>query len=489
MMCCYINSLVRVSLGGSLFILGACHVEENEDKPNILWIVADDLGTDLGCYGVSEVCTPNLDRLAAEGMRCSNMFTVAAVSSVSRSALITGMYPVSINCHQHRTQFKSALPDSIRPITEYFREKGYYVSNGNAKNKDKFGKTDYNFGHSVEELYDGPDWSGREEGQPFFAQIQIGYPHRPFLHDSILPIDPQSVHIPPYYPDHPVTRKDWALYLETVQVVDKQVGAILKRLEKEGLLENTIIFFFGDQGQPHLRAKQFMYEEGTHSPLIIRWPKKIRPNTVCDRLISNIDIPAQTLEMAGIPLPIYMHGQPFLGDSTPERQFVFSMRDRRDETVDRIRAIRNDRFRYIRNFYPDLPYTQSNFYKKFNYPVLTLMRVMHEEGILPIEQDRFMRDDRPMEELYDIKNDPFELVNLAENDAYREVKDSLSSVLDTWLRRYDIAVYPESEKEIDYASQLMEKEFACWMENRGLPLDISDKEYLIWWKNELGVSD
>lgn len=465
----------------------ACSEKSTCTRPNILWIVADDLGPDLGCYGTPEIYTPHLDRLAAEGVRYTHVFTVAAVSSVSRSALITGMYPVSIHCHQHRTQFQSALPDSIKPITEYFRQAGYYVSNGNARNKDRFGKTDYNFMHSVDSLYDGPDWSGRKKGQPFFAQIQISYPHRPFIRDPEHPVNPEKVSIPPFYPDHPITRKDWALYLETVQAVDRQVGEILDRLEKEGLAENTVLFFFGDQGQPHVRAKQFMYEEGTHTPLLVRWPAQLAPHTVCDDLVSNMDLGAQALDIAGIPLPPSMHGRPFIGKHAKKRKYVFSMRDRRDETTDRIRAVRSERYRYIRNFYPGLPYTQPNAYKKFHYPVLTLMRLLYQKGQLPEEQKAFMKETRPAEELYDLQNDPFELTNLAENPFYKEKKEELSKVLDEWLSRYDTAVYPEDEREINYAKQLMEKNFGKWMQTAGLPVDISDEDFLEWWMDQLGI--
>ena len=465
-----------------------CSEEKRENsRLNILWIMADDLGPDLSCYGTPEVFTPNLDRLAMEGTRYTNMFTVAAVSSVSRSAMITGMYPVSINCHQHRTQFKSELPDPVKPITEYFREAGYYVSNCSAKDCNKFGKTDYNFIHSTDSMYDGTDWSGRKEGQPFFAQIQISNPHRPFISDKEHPVNPEKIDIPPCYPDHPITRKDWALYLESVQAVDRQVGIILARLENEGLLDNTVVFFFGDQGQPHMRSKQFMYEEGCHTPLIVRWPGMLKPNTVSKQLISNVDLSAEALDIANIPVPSYMHGQIFIGEVIYPREYIFSMRDRRDETVDRIRSVRSERYRYIRNFYPELPYTQPNAYKKFNYPVLTLMCLMHKAGTLSKEQDQFMAETRPEEELYDIQNDPFCLNNLANNIEFCEIKNEMSNYLGVCLEKYDKGIYPENECEIKYAKTLMERDFTRWMAREGLPVDISDEDFLEWWVKKLNV--
>lgn len=464
----------------------SCINKQETEYPNILWIVADDLGTDISSYGETNVFTPNLQKLAEEGIQYNNLFTVAAVSSVSRSSLITGMYPTSIGCHQHRTQYKKELADSIKPITEYFRNAGYYVCNGDVKSRNKLGKTDYNFVHSVETLYDGADWSGRRKGQPFFAQIQISLPHRPFVADTIHPVNPEKLSIPPYYPDCQLTRKDWALYLETIQAVDREVGIILERLKNEGLAENTIVFFFGDQGQPHLRAKQFMYEEGTHTPLIIRWPGKIEAGKQCNDLISSIDIPAQSLAMARIPLPSHIHGQTFI--DTKKREYIYSTRDRRDETVDRIRAVRSKEFRYIRNFYPDRPYTQFNAYKKFNYPVLTLLQVLYQKGKLTPVQKLFMANKRPKEELYNIEEDPFELNNLADNIEYESILSNMRLELDHWLWKYDLAEYPEDEKEIAYATSFMQNEYKKWMEGEGLTVQISDVDFLQWWLRKLDVN-
>jgi len=480
------KSIPGISLAASTLLIAiGCEEKKELVHPNILWIMADDLGVELGCYGTPQVYTPNIDKLASEGCLYRNMFTVAAVSSVSRSAMITGIYPTSINCHQHRTQYKSELPDSIHPITEYFQEAGYFVSNGVVKDRTKFGKTDYNFKHEVKALYDGPDWNGRKEGQPFFAQIQISYPHRPFIEDKEHPVDPAQVEIPPYYPDHPVTRKDWALYLETVQEVDRQVGTIIQRLKEENLLDNTVIFFFGDQGHPHVRSKQFMYEEGTHTPLIVRWPGILPANEKCIDLVSNIDLSAQSLAIAGIEIPSYMHGQPFIGKKTAKRAYIASMRDRRDETVDRIRTIRTGQYRYIRNFYPERPYTQWNAYKKFSYPVLTLMQIMYKEGALSPDQARFMSAVRPPEELYDILTDPFCLNNLADHPISKNRLEEMRNRMDKWLAQYDLAVYPENAEEIEYAEQMMKEQYNLWMSQIGLSPDISDEDFLKWWYKKL----
>src|SRR5680860_138414 len=376
----------------------------NDQRPNILWIVADDLGPDLNCYGETLVYTPNLDRLASEGVKYANAYTVAAVCSVSRSTLITGMYPCSIHCQQHRTRFKDPLPKPVKPITSYFRQAGYFVTNK--------GKTDYNFIHDKKSLFDGTDWGKRKEGQPFFSQIQIHLPHRPFLRDASHPIDPDKIKLPPYYPDHPIARQDWAMYLETVQLMDQKVGEILDRLEKDGLSENTVVFFFGDQGRPNVRAKQFLYDAGLHTPLIVRWPGKLRSGTTNSDLIGNIDIAPTSMNIANIDLEDYIQGQDFLNDKTTPRKNVFAMRDRREEKVDRNRMVRSGDFKYIKNYYPELPYTQFNAYKKYSYPVLTLMQVMFKDGKLSDEQASFMKKNRPHEELYDLQNDPYEIYNL-----------------------------------------------------------------------------
>ena len=418
--------------------------DKTTSNPNILWIVADDLGVDLGCYGNDLIYTPNIDKLASQGVRYNNMFTVAAVCSVSRSAMITGMYPTSIDCHQHRKQFKDSLPDPVKPITEYFKEAGYYVTNK--------GKTDYNFIHSQENLFDGAQLKNRKEGQPFFAQIQIFYPHRPFKADPSHPINPDNVKLPPYYPNHPIARKDWALYLETIQYVDKEVGEILNKLDRDGLAENTVVFFLGDQGRPMVRSKQFLYDSGVRTPLIVRWPGKIKAGTVNNDLVNNLDIAPTSLSIANIEIPEHIQGKDFLQDSTP-RDFVYGMRDRRDETVDRIRMIRSKDYKYIRNFYTDRPYTQFNAYKKNFYPVLTLMQIMYKKGELNEAQAPFFSDYRPAEEFYDLNKDPYELNNLADSEDYKSQKEVLKNQLDKWLKETDLGTYPEDPKEIIYANR------------------------------------
>jgi arylsulfatase A-like enzyme len=467
-----------------LLTITSCKQQDRESaKPNILWIIADDLGTDLACYGTLLVKTPNLDQLATEGTRFTNLFTVCAVCSPSRSALVTGMYPVSINCHQHRTYFKKPLPEGIRPVTEYFREAGYFVCNGSVTDINRPGKQDYNF--VAENIYDGTDWRQRSTGQSFFAQIQIHGPHREFQRDPQNPVNADSIKLPPYYPDHPLARQDWALYLENIQIVDRQVGEILKRLDDDGLADSTVVFFFGDQGRPHVRAKQFLYDGGIRTPLIIRWPGHIDPEKVDNRLISNIDLPVASMVLAGIEPPGYIHGIDFLSTADPVRDAIFAMRDRRDETVDRIRCVRTEKYKYIRNFYPEQSYTQFNAYKKHQYPVLTLMQVLNKRGELDPVQARFMAPNRPAEELYDLLNDPFEINNLAENEDYANKLEEMRDMLDEWMVKYDKGEYPENPEEIAYWEKAMKENFKERMANRGLSPDIPDEEFLDYWNRYL----
>ena len=484
-----INIKLHLLLIGVLFVNGSKAQENQIPNPkttgyNILWIVADDLGTDLGCYGNDLVYTPNLDKLASESVLYKNLFTVTAVCSPSRSSFITGMYPVSIGVEQHRTRFKKQLPDSIKPITEYFKNAGYFVTNGQGNKGDKEAKMDYNFKAEFKDLYQAGHWNKRAKAQKFFSQVQIFYPHRPFQKDTANPVDPDLVKLPPYYPSHPLARKDWALYLETVQLVDVRVGKILKQLKEDGLLDKTIIFFFGDQGRPHVRAKQFMYDPGTNTPLMVRYPDGYKAGTISKELVSNIDIPAATLALAGIKKPSYMQGRNFLSEDH-ERAYVFTMRDRRDETVDRIRAVRSKKFKYIKNYYTDRPYTQYNNYKEMSYPMLPLMHVMFEEGKLNDAQRPFMDSYRPAEEFYDLEKDPFEINNLAETPEHELELEKLRSVLNKWVQKNDLGEYPEDEIEIEIARNRASERLKIILKKRKLPKNATYRQHVDYWENEL----
>jgi len=423
----------------------------------VLWILGDDLGPDLGCYGTPLVRTPNLDRLASQGVRYTRAFTTAPVCSPSRSAWNTGMYQTTIGAHNHRSHRGDGykLPEGVRLVSHRFHDAGYFTANVTtpAPGLKASGKTDFNF--TVERPFDGTDWSQRAPGQPFYAQINFMEPHRgpawPAARKQPVLVDPAKVELPPYYPDHPLARDDYANYLDAVQLLDSKVGAVLKRLDDEGLADNTIVFFFGDNGRCHVRDKQWLYDGGISIPLLVRWPGgEARPGAVRDTLVSAIDIPATALKLAGLPVPEGMQGRPFLGAGSRGREEIFAARDRCDETVDRIRCVRTGRYKLIRNYQPERAYTQTNAYKERQYPVLNLMRQLQSEGRLTAEQSRFMAPTRPSEELYDLKADPHEVRNLAPLPEHRSTLEDLRRRLDRWIQNSrDQGAKPEDAATIE----------------------------------------
>ena len=473
----------------SAFFSGLSCMTSWKQRPNILWLDAEDLCPDLNCYGNLIVKTPNLNKLASEGIRYENAFTTSPVCSPSRSAIFTGMYQTTIGAHHHRSHREDGyeLPDGVKLVTEYFREAGYFCCRCEAEEPDTPGKLDFNFKMTFDEAFDGTSWNQCEDGQPFFAHVHFKETHRTFESDPDNPIDPHYVHIPPYYPDHPITRKDWALYLETVQVLDKKIGKILNKLEETGLSENTIVFFTGDHGRPMLRGKQWLYDSGIHIPLIIRWKGKIKPGQVSDKLVSSIDFAPTWLKMAGINPPANMQGRNILDDKT-EREYIFSARDRCDETDDRIRCVRSRYYKYIRNFDPELPYMQFNAYKKYQYPVWTLMNYLNKKGMLNSVQESWMAPSRPLEELYDLENDPYEIHNLANKPEYKGVLEEYRNKLDKWIKETgDQGEVPEDESIKRYWDEVAVQKFRQRMESRGLKPDISDEEHLKWWQDFMGV--
>ncbi|MBM4017556.1 MAG: sulfatase [Planctomycetes bacterium] len=420
---------------------------------NVLWVMSEDISPDIGCYGTPLVHTPNLDRLAAEGTRFAHAFCTAPVCSPSRSAMITGMYQTTIGAHHHRSHRKDGyrLPEGVRLITDHLRDAGYYTCNVTtaAPGVRGSGKTDFNF--QCEKPFDGTDWKDRKEGQPFFAQLSLGVTHRSWAgarawaKQAGLLVDPDKVKVPPYYPDLPLVRDDWAHYLDSMGCMDDQAGKIIQRLKDEGLYDSTVIFFIGDNGRCDVRGKQWLYEGGISIPLIVRWPGVTRPGTVSNDLVLAIDISATILAIAGVDVPPRMEGQVFLGPGArPPREFVVAARDRCDETVDRIRCVRTKKWKYIKNFMPERPYTQPNAYKERSYPVLNFMKQLQAEGKLSAVQALFMAPTRPPEELYDLEADPYEVSNLAARPEHQETLKSLRAILEKWIKDTDDkGQYPE----------------------------------------------
>ena len=416
-------------------------------RPNILWLIGEDLGVELECYGTKEVWTPNLNRLCQEGVRFTRFYTTAPVCSSSRSAFMTGMYATTIGAHHHRSHrgdgFK--LPEGVRLLSEWLRDAGYYTANvvqlPPACGFRGTGKTDWNFAPEGKP-FDGNRWADLKAHQPFFAQVNFHETHRGFNGEKRA--DPAKVELPPYYPDHPVARGDWARYLDAASELDRKIGLILAQLEADGLADNTLVVFFGDNGQAHVRGKQFVYEEGLHVPLVIRWPKKLpapaqlKPGTVDERLLCAIDLAPTMLALAGAAKPPKMQGRIFLGDrAEPPREYVFGARDRCDETEFRLRTLRGARYRYIRNFTPDRPFLQANAYKERSYPVWNLLKQLHAEGKLTPPQAALCAPTMPEEELYDLRDDPHEIRNLAASPQHADTLKRLRAALEEWLKESD----------------------------------------------------
>ena len=419
-------------------------------QPNIVWIIGDDLGVELGCYGNPDARTPHLDRLAGEGTRYANAFATAPICSASRSAFITGMYQTHIGCMDHRTMVKQPLPAGVQPITRYLRDAGYLCAN--LRGLGANAKEDFNF--SNQNAFDSKDVADLEKaaaaGRPFFAQFNFFEPHRDFtkLNPEEPGADPRTIHLPPSYPDHPVARQDWAGYLDAIQVCDRKVGQLLAWLEQQHLTDNTLIFLFGDNGRPQVWDKQWLSDAGLRVPLIVRWRGHVPAGKTEARLVSLIDVSAETLRAAGLPLPAGMDGRAFLGPDTIPRDYAFGARDRCGEAFDRIRSVHSARFNYVRNYYPELPYWQTSRYKSLQYPVLALLKRLHAEGGLTAAQDRYFADTKPAEELYDLTADPQELHNLARDPAHASDLTTLRHQLDGWIEANDqrLATFESAEE-------------------------------------------
>ena len=461
---------------------------EQPNRPNILWILAEDMSPDLGFLGVPEVHTPYIDALAEKGMYFENVFTTSPVCSPSRSAFHTGMYQMTIGAHNHRShraedpsEYPFPLPKGVRVLPDWMRDAGYYTANIREVSEDSWfrgtGKTDWNFTYDGKP-FESDKWDDLKVNQPFYAQINFSETHRGRAwneaHTRIdTPADPEKVRIPPYYPDHPEVKKDWAQYLNTVMALDRKVGDMLALLERDGLAENTIVVFMADHGRAMVRGKQWPYDSGLRVPLIIYIPASIEapagyvPGSTSDRLVSSIDLTATTIALAGMQKPTLMQGRVFLGEQTEaSRSYVYSGRDRGDETVDRIRTIRSKRFRYIRNYYPEKPLLQTNRYKEASYPTMWVLRKMHQEGTLSPEAAVLMAPTRPAEELYDLRNDPYEIRNLVHSPDHQEILKHFRVKLDDWTVEVDdLGRFPESPEVHAFYEQKMKDNYTERLEN------------------------
>lgn len=433
---------------------GAATSPRRKSRPNILWITCEDLSPHLGCYGDHTVSTPNLDRLAREGVRYTHAFSTTGVCAPSRHALITGMYPTSTYALQMRNQsrtsaldeikdpatrayaatrplYEAVPPAEVRCLTEYLRLAGYYCSNNV--------KEDYQFRAPVtawDESSKQAHWRNRAPGQPFFSVFNYTVTHESGVFgDGRSPkvVDPEKVPVPPYYPDTPVVRADLAKHYDNVAVLDAQVGELLGQLEGDGLLDQTVIFFFGDHGDGLPRSKRWVYDSGTRVPLLLRHPDATGAGTVRDRLVSFVDFMPTVLSLAGVEVPAHIHGVPFLGDQAgPPRTYVYFHRDRNGENRETIRAVRDQRFRYVRNYRPNEPYIKPLAYRDRQAIMQEINRAI-EQGTLTADQWQFSAQAKPLEEFYDTQADPFEIHNLASEPRHFARMAQMRQALDAWI--------------------------------------------------------
>jgi len=429
-------------------------------QPNIIWLVLDDASPTLRCYGDPQAITPNMDRLAREGARFTRAFTHAPVCAPSRSGLVTGMYPTTIGSHHMR----SKLIDPPETFMSLLRKAGYYVAWP--------GKTDFNFDPPDPQaptvnadppagsFDDRANWlAASPPKQPFFAYLNLAVTHESQVRASAAQHakntlrlqlgerhDPARMRVPGYWPDTPEVRHDIAQYYDLVTAADYQVGDVLAWLDQYGIADKTVVILFGDHGRGMPREKRWVYDSGIHVPLVVRWPGEIKPGTVRDDLVAFIDFAPTMLSIAGAGVPARMQGQVFLGDRrAKEREYVFAARDRMDETFDRIRAVRDKEFEYVRNSHPELPYSQSIPYNEEN-ATMRAWRRLHEEGKLTGPPARFFAPTKPGEELYDTRADPDEVHNLATDPKYQKVLARMRRALDKWVKETkDLGEIPEEE--------------------------------------------
>ncbi len=423
-------------------------------RPNIVWITCEDQMQSLGCYGDPVAKTPNLDKLASEAVRFNNVFSVSGVCAPSRSGLITGMYPISIGTHHMRTlgnpeyqpvpRYSAVIPEYVKCYSEYLRMNGYYCTNN--------AKQDYQFIPPVtawDESSHSAHWKNRPEGKPFFAIFNFTVCHESGMwknKDHPLRVDPSEVEVPPYYPDNETVRHELARNYSNLFEMDSLAGLVIKELEDEGLLEETIIFFYSDHGGPLPRQKREIYDTGLKVPLLIRFPGKQMAGSVVNEMISFLDFAPTLLSLTHYPIPDHLQGQVFLGpEQADPRKYIFAARDRLDDEYDMVRGVRNKRYKYFKNYYPERPYIMDIEYRMQMDLMQELIRA-HEAGELNETQELWFRDTKPVEELYDLENDPHELNNLAGDPAYREKMEELRTALEQWQSDVgDMGFIPERE--------------------------------------------
>lgn len=447
----FLNFLISVCFL-PLLLFSGCQNRVPVELPNILWLTSEDNCPFLGCYGDEFATTPNLDKLASEGFLYTHAYANAPVCAPARNTIITGIYATSGgNEHMRSNYFKSEI---IKTYPEFLREGGYYCTNNV--------KTDYNT-QSIDpqliwdECSRDAHYKNRNPGQPFFAVFNTTISHESSIHDSIpdekLRHNPEEVPIPPYHPATQAIKHDWAQYYDKVEDMDAWVGEKLRELEESGLAESTIVFYYGDNGGVLPRSKRYVYETGTRVPLIIRIPEKFKhlfpakkSGSKIDRLVSFVDLAPTLLSIAGINIPDYYQGNAFLGSQkTEDPEYAFMFRGRMDERYDMSRAVRDSKYRYIRNYMPHRIYAQHLEYL-WRAPSTRSWEQAYLSGNCNETQSVFWNS-KPAEELYDTENDPWEVNNLATDPDYADIVNRMRTANREWMTRVkDAGFIPEADR-------------------------------------------
>ncbi len=446
------------------------------DKPNILWITSEDNCPMLGCYGDDYAKTPNLDALAARGLRYTRACSNAPVCAPARTALITGMFPATLGAQHMRSMVP--LPEGMKLYPQHLREAGYYCTN-NSKEDYNVSKPDGTWDESSKKAH----WKNRPAGKPFFAVFNLEITHESQLRNEIddrdRTHDPAKARVPAFHPDTPEVRANWAQHYDRLTMMDAQAARLLKEIEDAGLAGDTIVFYFGDNGCGMPRGKRWLYELGLRVPLIVHVPEKFkamapseyRTGGSTDRLVSFVDFGPTVLSIAGVPTPSNMHGRAFMGPhATGARAFNFGFRNRMDERFDFTRSVEDGRWLYIRNFMPHIPQGQYLAYM-FQTQTTQAWKKLFDEGKLTPEQAAFWKP-KAAEELYDLAADRDQVNNLVRSDApeARAALEKLRAALDAHLRgTRDLGFVPEAEMHRRAAT--FGSPFALGRDPKGLDFD------------------
>ena len=451
-----------------IFTLSFIHVVNGQNTnikpPNIVWISVEDMGPVLSIYGNEALNTPNIDRLAKEGVKYTNAYATVGVCAPSRFSIITGMYPTRLGAHNMRTgdhnnfkwpedvkfrqekgvidksgvnipDYEVVTPSYVKPFTEYLRAEGYYCVNDN--------KCDYQFNAPFtawDDVFGGGSYNNAPYGAPFFYVKNYYTTHESRIwmrKDKPITVNPDDIPVPDYYPDIPMVRNDIARKYSNIEALDKEVGQLLEQLKADGVLENSVIFFWSDHGGNLLRQKRAVGDSGLHVPLIIRYPDGYRAGEIENRMVSLMDLGPTVLSMAGIQPPDHMDGKAFEGVfEQPPRKYIFGSADRFDECTDMQRSVLDGRFVYIKNFMPERPLIYRNKYRE-QIPMNKHLIELDSLDMLKGDAAYIFMKSKPIEELYDLESDPYEVHNLATDSIYSQKLKELRVQLKQWQTSID----------------------------------------------------